>query len=76
MRNSLIEFLLGARQKIITGWCQNTFAKDINGKPVNTYAAEAVCWCLEGAIRAADRYQTATNELLDIVRGRYLCNWI
>lgn len=31
-------------------WIQGDFAKDINGKSVNSLSDDAVCWCLAGAI--------------------------
>lgn len=33
-------------------WCQHAYAKNSRGEPVLSYAKEATCWCLIGAIDA------------------------
>lgn len=42
-----------AAKRIENGhWTQETAARDNNGNPVGVTSAEAVCWCLWGAIMA------------------------
>lgn len=53
------EILQGAKQLLCEkGWCQGNMAKDRWGGPVATDSPAAVCFCSEGAIRAAGKSDT------------------
>lgn len=47
------DILFNAKQRIERGWCQGEYALDSFGLPVLAASANAVCWCLLGAMIAA-----------------------
>lgn len=46
------DILFNAKQRIERGWCQGEYALDSFGLPVLAASANAVCWCLLGAMIA------------------------
>lgn len=32
-------------------WTQEAYARDIDGKPLREWEPQAVCWCLDGALK-------------------------
>jgi len=49
----LIDILIGAKGFIERGWTQGELARDKQGNAVRPEDPNAVCWCVEGAIKAA-----------------------
>jgi hypothetical protein len=51
-----------------TKWCQNTFARDKNGKPVSPYSYRARSWCLTGAISRTfgDRFSGKNDVITEL----------
>ena len=56
--------LKGARRRIERGWCQLAPARNARGLRVSSIAPEAACWCLTGALHAADEL-----DVVERVRG-------
>lgn len=48
------EVLVGARERIAQGWCQDVSAVDFSGEGCCSGSPDAHAWCLNGAIVAAD----------------------
>lgn len=45
--------LLAAVEFLKKGWTTGTFSRNANGKACSPRSKKAVCWCAEGAIKAA-----------------------
>ena len=48
----MIKVLKKIKARIERGWTRGAYARDAQGFSCHGGAQEAVCWCLEGAIRA------------------------
>jgi len=40
-------------------WIKNSAAQDKNGKPTYPFSADAVCWCISGALDKAAAFETS-----------------
>ena len=64
------QLLIAARGYIAKGWTQQEYARKADFESVSTKSPEATCWCIEGAIMAADTNENLPRQLecLDMLR--------
>ena len=53
------------------GWCQTYDARDATGEQVEAHSTEAVCWCAQGALKAAS-FKLGLTEINPY--GMLVCN--
>lgn len=75
-----LDVLKAARQKIMAGWCQGDFARDVHGNTVPSTSPRACCWCAEGALYVVASYPGACDaritarKLLEKLTGAGMLN--
>jgi hypothetical protein len=54
---SMVEILKAARERVAPdgAWTQGVFARNEQGESVQSWSADAVCWCIRGACEAEGR---------------------
>lgn len=81
MTKAVADVLRAARAKIATPerWTQDSYARSKYGYPIASEAAQAVCWCGFGAIRAVtqddDLRQLAFDTLHGLTRNHSFPDW-
>ena len=56
--------LLGAAARLRhCGWTQGAYARDAAGTPTGSRMPDAVCWCLDGALRATADFDVDAADI-------------
>lgn len=67
---SSVEYILRrVRNYIKTGWTQNAWARDINGKEISEDSSFASCFCLSGAINRTHFVDNAHYDYVMMAKG-------
>ena len=61
---TLKEAFTKARELLVIGWCQKTYARDKDGHPRDENDSRACCFCAAGAIRSVTRNDWIVNWAL------------
>jgi hypothetical protein len=82
------DLLRGARDRVASGWCQHASARDVDGRIVEPWDADARSWSLLGAIVAVTEPQrlerghlslteltTALGALAELIADPSLESW-
>lgn len=67
--SKILESLKRARELCKRAWCQEVFARDMNGKEVHYENESAYSFCTRGAIKkAANEIGTPTKKVFDVFK--------